>query len=211
MHTSIAEQEAIADFQQPLVQPTLLISNTSNFVKIVNDQGSHASDDVTIWRPTPSLEGFFILGDHAEPNYNDAPTGTAYIVKAVNDDPNAPLLVPPASFNLVWEHNDGSGDTQMTLWQPVPPDGYIAMGCVTYLRNDGTPTAANFPTYRCVRLDLVEETTVGGEIWNDHGTKSSFDGSIWKIDKLPNAFLAVRSYDPPNYAHKLKAKSALRP
>lgn len=216
MSTRTAEQEVISDYRIPpicdpdLAQPTLVVSNTNTFTWIINDGGSHASKDVTIFRPTPSLEGFFILGDYAQPNYN-APTGTAYIVKALNDDPTSPMLIAPSSFSLVWEHKDGSGDTQMTLWQPIAPDGYIAMGCVGYLRDKGTPTAADFPTYRCVRLDLVEDTAVGGEIWNDHGTKSAYDGSIWAIDKLPNAFIAVQSYNAPTYAHKLKAKSAVRP
>ena len=212
MTTKNVDSESIGDLKLPnicqpdIAQPTLVVSNTNNFTYVINDAGSHASKDVTIWRPTPDSPDFFIIGDYAQPNYN-APSGTAYIVKALNDDPNHPLLVPPKSFSFVWQHEDGSGDTQMTLWQPIAPDNYVAIGCVAWLRDSGQPTPASFPSYRCVRLDLVESTGIVGEIWNDHGTKSRWDGSIWSIASVPNAFVAVQSYDPPNYAYKLKARS----
>jgi hypothetical protein len=175
-------------------EPTLIVSNTSNYTKVFDDDGSGASMDVTIYRPTPSSPDYFILGDYAQPNYN-SPTGTSIIVKVVNDDPNNPLLVMPQSYTKVWDSR-GSDCTESSFWYPVAPDGYISIG---YVANAGNYAWWNPPAlsnYRCVRRDLIDKAQAGSLIWNDKGSGADADVSLYRIDGFEGSFVAQSNYDP---------------
>src|SRR5918996_3726370 len=82
-------------------EPTLQVSTTSIYAWIYNDKGSGAHMDVSIYRPTPSDPSYSILGDYAQGNYY-SPSGTSLIVRAINDDPQFPLLKQPVDYSQVW-------------------------------------------------------------------------------------------------------------
>jgi hypothetical protein len=126
--------------------PTLIVSTTSTYDWVWNDQGSGADLDVTIWRPHPSDAGFFIVGDYAQGDYA-SPSGVAVIVKAINDDPSSPLIKPPKKFNPIWNDKGSGGDNDGSIWYPVPEDGYVTLGFVGQIGYD-PPKLTNFATLR---------------------------------------------------------------
>lgn len=184
-------------------EPALIVGTTSIYDWIYNDTGSGADMDVTIWRPHPSDSSYFIIGDYAQGNYS-SPTGSAYIVKAVNDDPNNPLIKGPKDYNVIWTDKGSGGDHDGSVWYPVPDDNYIAIGYVGQL-GYGKPSIPNFV---CLRKDLVELTDGGTLIWSDKGSGADSDVALYKIVGVPNAFVAQGNYDPYNgNAYKIKGTS----
>ena len=187
-------------------EPTLLVSNTSNYDFIYNDYGCGASMDIGVWRPRPADTSFFILGDYAQPNYSPA-TGDSIIVKAINDDPDNPLLKAPTDYLQVWNDSGTGGRYDGSFWFPVAPDGYHTIGyvCVNQYKK---PAIAN---YMCVRRDLTEITPVGKLIWKDTGARTTMDISTFQVDYVPGVFVAQADYNP--YAkdcYRLKGITDLR-
>ena len=144
--------------------PTLHVSYTNDYDFIWSDKGSHASADCSVWRPVlvPG-QGYFIIGDHAQGNYHAA-AGTALVVKPVNDDPDRPLLMPPTDWVEVWNNKNSRGGADGSVWAPLPPAEYHALGHVATAGYEKPDIA----TFRCVREDLLEPTKVGKTIWADH-------------------------------------------
>ncbi|NJL26982.1 MAG: Vps62-related protein [Thermoanaerobaculia bacterium] len=172
-------------------EPTLLISTTANYVWVWSDKGSNASADCTVWRPTPTDPSFMIIGDYAQGNYGK-PTGSSLTVRAIGEDPLVPLLARPVGWNLVWTDRGSSGTYDGSIWAPVAPDGYLALG---HVANAGYQ-APEIDNYRCLRRDLVEITQVGNIIWADHHSHANKDVTLYAIDHVQNAFVAQANYNP---------------
>jgi hypothetical protein len=181
-------------------EPSLLLSTTSNYAWLYDDSGSGAHMDVAIYRPTPTDVSFAIVGDYAQGNYA-APMGSSLVVKAINDDPSSPLLKPPTGYNQVWNDQGSGGHNDGSVWWPVPPDGYVAIGCVG---QSGYDTPAGVP-YACVRQDLASPTGVLNTIWTDAGSGAHGDVSLFTPMGVPSAFVAQPNYNPwTGTAHQLK-------
>lgn len=180
-------------------EPTLIVSTTSIYNWLYNDKGSGAGMDVTIYRPVSSDDSFSIIGDYAQGNY-EQPTGTSLIVKAINDDPNNPLLKPPYDYNEVWNDHGSGGDHDGSIWFPVPPNGYYSLGFVC----NGGYNKPSISNYACVRKDLVVDAQPGSLIWNDRGSGAYKDVSIYQIIGVSSAFVAQSNYNPyTGQCHKL--------
>lgn len=183
-------------------QPTLLVSNTSNYNWLYADNGTGASMDVTIYRPAPTDTSFFIVGDYAQGNYNP-PVGTSLTVKAINDDPANPLLKAPIKYNQIWNDHGSGGKYDGSIWHPIAPDGYVALGdvCATGYNEPA------IPNYMCIRKDLVTESSAGTLIWNDRGSGAGMDVSIYQLLGVAGAFVAQGNYNPYSSAcYKLLSK-----
>lgn len=172
-------------------EPTLLVSTTSNYNWIYDDKGSGSDMDVSIYRPAPTTDGYFIIGDYAQGDYS-SPTGSSLIVMAVNDNPASPLLAAPVRYEQVWNDKKSGGDHDGSVWRPVAPDGYLALG---FVANNGYDQP-DIPNYRCLRKDLVEDTTAGGLIWNDKGSGASMDVSLYVLTGVSGSFVAQGNYNP---------------
>ena len=172
-------------------EPYLAIGNTSRYTWLYNDRGTGGIHDVSIYRPNPEDSAWFFIGDYAQNNYH-GPTGISTIVLAVNDDPNFPLIKPPASYTPVWNDKNSGGYHDGSIWFPVPPDNYISIG---FVGQAGYSAPTNIK-YACVRRDLCEKTTVGPAIWNDRKSGASQDVTIYEINGEQCVFVAQPNYDP---------------
>lgn len=172
-------------------EPTLITSATSSYTWIWSDVGSGADQDVSIFRPVPSDTSFYIVGDYAQGNFN-SPTGTSLIVKAVNDDPDNPLLKAPVRYEKVWDDADSGGDNDGSIWRPVAPDGYLSLGFVANAGYD-QPVIAN---YMCIRKDLVTDSSAGGQIWSDKDSGANMDVTVYQLLNVAGAFVAQGNYEP---------------
>ncbi|KAL4527774.1 hypothetical protein Ndes2437A_g02912 [Nannochloris sp. 'desiccata'] len=76
-----------------------------------------------------------------------------------------PPTVPPLEYTLIWRYN---GERSVSMWMPVAPPGYAAMGAVVV----GGPSVPSVDEYLCVRTDLTQSARV-------------FDSPIWAYDPIP--------------------------
>jgi hypothetical protein len=171
-------------------EPAPFISTTSRYSWLYNDQGSGGHHDVTFWRPIVEDPEYYLIGDYIQPGYSPA-YGTSYIVKAVNDDPQHPVIKPPTGYNQIWTDRGSGGDHDGSIWFPVPPNGYIAIGWVC--QSGYSPPSLR---YGCIRMDFVEESEANTWLWSDAGSGSHGDVTAWNIAGVPGAFAAQPNYHP---------------
>jgi hypothetical protein len=79
------------------------------------------------------------------------------------------LVRAPSRYRHIWS----APNAELSVWEAIPPDGFVAPGCVTHhRRNDPPPLDAIY----CVHKNLVRRGAVSGEpLWTDR------DFSAWKI------------------------------
>lgn len=164
-----------------------------------NDQGSGANMNGSFWRPKPN-NGYFIVGDHVQSNY-DKPTGMILTVKDTGGSERAGLARPD-NWELVWNDQGAGSNLDGSIWRPVPPNGYVGLGCVAH-RGYNAP---NIEDYRCVNLDLVAPAAFGDLKWNDQGSGANMDGSTYIVQPISgtqaaipgNLFWTVKGYGTPS-------------
>ncbi len=165
---------------KPLQFNDLLINFTSEFLPLWSDKGSGAHKDVGLWRPSTTsdeLSPFFSLGDVAVGHHDNI--NRSKIVPVVSDvnKVNGTALRAPLDYQLVW-HDKGTGALgNLSIWRPLPPQGYVAMGLVCGVAYDKPSTSA----MRCVREDLVQTAQVGDLIWDDKGSGATQNLNTWSI------------------------------
>ncbi len=163
----------------------LLIDFTSSFQLMWDDQGSRGERDGAFWRPLtndPRLQNFYPVGDLARNNRNEVNGATAIaVVKDAKGDTGTALR-QPLRFEQVWKDSGSGSYKDGSMWRPIPPDGYVALGLVCNSGYDPPST----DTIRCVRSDLVIPAYPGDSIWDDKGTNAWYNFGSWHI-KAPDA------------------------
>lgn len=90
--------------------------------------------------------------------------------------------------------DESGGDGECSLWMPVPPPGYKALGCVV---NIGKQPPSNHIVY-CIRSDLTTSATYSECILSAPANVNFVSGfSIWRIDNVLASFLAHASTGCP--------------
>lgn len=93
---------------------------------------------------------------------------------------------------------DEKSDTDCSIWMPVPPLGYTAVGCVVHVGNQPPPTYVVY----CIRSDLVSSTTYSECILNSPSNSWYGTGySIWRMDNVIGSFIGHASTDCPEKDH----------
>ncbi len=200
----------------------LLIDFTTEFVPLWNDKGTRADAPVTFWRPSTAssaLANFTALGDVASGSYANINQQKMVAVVSDTDPVNGTALRAPNDFELIWKHTGPRARTDFSLWRPVAPEGYVAMGDVCGVGNDKPPRN----TVRCIRADLVHTSRAGKMIWNDKGSGALANFSVWatalcetvagEVCFTPGTFKGVDSHtgpDPQVPAYVLRAELGMR-
>lgn len=167
----------------------LLINFTTEFQQIWNSTGSSHSDPVAFWHPTTApdlLPGYFPVGDVIVPDHEDINEIKVVAVVREADLPSedparGKALSRPDDYVQVWQVSGSPAKKNCTLWRPIPPEGYVALGLVCSTGEQKPSVHA----VRCIRADLVIESyiDVGKPIWSDNrGFLHHFNA--WNI-KLP--------------------------
>lgn len=133
---------------------------------------------VRIWRPFADA-GFYILGDVATAGTTSQESDQPAPVTVVSDDDGMggkttttnglPLLVAPARFRLIWQNLDTGDDEPVSLWQPVAPEGYVALGCIAvkgHSRREPDPKREGLHQLRCVHRSCVQLSTLQHGLWS---------------------------------------------
>ncbi|KAK3260914.1 hypothetical protein CYMTET_30153, partial [Cymbomonas tetramitiformis] len=149
---------------------------------------------VSFWRPVPPM-GFFALGDCMRAGY--VPPTSLLVCR---ERGGTALLAAPTGFTQVWADNGRNGRS-FSLWRPVAPPGYVALGC---LASQGHERPL-FSAVRCVRRDLARslraeqlepearafcETDASGRLGNR-------PFSVWPLQQSLCTFAAVGDHQPP--------------
>ncbi|KAI9906924.1 hypothetical protein PsorP6_004192 [Peronosclerospora sorghi] len=161
-------------------------SNRNEWMKSTADYA------LTIWRPTipqaveSALPGknWFCLGDVATCG-NGAPHTPIVLV---SDEDNRGLLMPAVRFERIdvtgkglprnSESNSYFHRKQLrSVWWPVAPPGYVALGCVGGTKEDPFE-APDVSCVRCVREDLVKRVDAFHCVWSAVSLASKGGGGI---------------------------------
>ena len=191
----------------PLQFKDLLISFTSEFLPLWNDKGSGAHRAIGLWRPSTSsdaLSQFFPLGDTATDSYRNINQSKIVAVVSDANKVDGTALRMPDDYELVWTETNSGARTPVSIWRPIAPEGYIAMGEVCGINYEKPARSA----MRCVRVDLVTSARVGESIWSDKGSGAAKDFSAWsitakdtspgEINLAPGTFIGSQRYSRPN-------------
>lgn len=208
---TIYDNAQVSDWQrEPIRVDNLLINFTTEFLSIWDTYGSNA-EPASFWRPTPAadvLPGYFPLGDVVHPGRDNINNKKVVAVVCEASTPAADpekgkALSAPTDFELVWK-DSGSGATKNgSVWRPLPPEGYVALGSVC--SNSHEKPSRN--AVRCIRADLVSASATCDLIWNDKGSGARQSISTWsaappvaasgEMHLAPGTFAGVTGYALP--------------
>ncbi|MDD1137093.1 Vps62-related protein [Pseudomonas sp. TNT2022 ID233] len=195
---------------EPIRLDNLLINFTSEFNRIWTSNGSRAKP-ATFWRPAPApdlLPGYFPLGDILIPNntsINGESVAAVVCEGALQEDGNTrgKALSRPTDFELVWKESGAGSATRTSIWRPIAPQGYVALG-MTCSSDHGKPS---LNAIRCVRADLVVSADLGDLVWDDKGSGATLNFSAWSINPptaeageicfAPGTFIGAPSHNKP--------------
>lgn len=181
--------DAFADYMaaspQDIVQnePLINVLFTDQMIPAGTDHDSGANKDLAVFLPACS-EGYYWLGQYAKGDDSPA-NGVAAIIQSLT--PGSTAL--PIGYTKVWDNSGGKGKYKYSLWRPVPPVGYVALGYLMRLWNHDTnaPSGDEVAGLVCVHESLVVQSMVdSNDIWNDHGTNADHDCSIYSIIPDPS-------------------------
>jgi len=168
---------------------------TQSYQRRWRDKGSGADKDVSLFHPKPR-PGYFALGSVAVSGYPDQPSFATLTVKPSSDL----ALAEPRDYERIYDDKGSGSDDDGSVWRPIPPDGFVALGDVVQSGYDKPSTN----DVRCVNSALVRTALVGSQVWNDKGSGGNTDGSIWAVmategGVVPQGlFLAQKGYNQPS-------------
>jgi len=205
------EDAVLARAMESIKVDNLLINFTTEFHRIWDNKGSRSKPG-GFWRPTPApdlLPGFFPLGDLAVSSHDNINDRRVVAVVCEGQPPSAganqnKALSKPDDFEQVWKDTGSGAKTDCSIWRPIPPDGYVALGLVC---SDGLDKPS-VNAVRCVRADLVVASSIDEMIWSDKGSRARQDFSVWGIQPpvaapgeihfAPGTFVGTNSYAKPD-------------
>ncbi len=159
---------------------------------LINDHGTHANMDLSIWKP--DQKGLIIhenqydfLGYFATNNYSNppAPCGPTFVFQKDDTDGNK-VLAPIKDFAEIWISNGHGRPSNLGIYSPVAPSGYIAIGAIAVMDYNHPPQAKDYPHLKCVAADQCVKVSLTKEnlIWTDQGSRASKNVVVWL---LPNS------------------------
>ncbi|PKA57778.1 hypothetical protein AXF42_Ash015155 [Apostasia shenzhenica] len=188
------QNQAIEALQFGEVNPLV---SCANFKRIwVSPKGDLPDYNLTFWRPqAPS--NYAILGDCV----TSRPIPPTQVVVAVS---NAYGRVrKPLGFKLVVLFSDfkemgggpqSDGSADCSIWLPVAPPGYTAVGFVAHVGSQPPPNHV----IHCLRSDLVTSTGYSDCIFHVPPKTRLVSGfSVWHVDNVIGSFYAHNSVDCP--------------
>lgn len=190
---------AVDDYTTPVTNPHVLARPpqinffpTMSYTLMYNDHKSDADLDGAFWRPAPPTTGWYIVGDYAQGDY-DPPRAPSLCICITGDDAEHPLLASPTGYAQIWKDTDSGAEMDGSLWAPLAPSGYVALGAV----GQTGYTTPSIATLRCVRADLVQTSTTGSLIWNSEGSGADEEVEVYSIRGM-STFYAQGNYDAPS-------------
>ncbi|MEU5127013.1 Vps62-related protein [Streptomyces mobaraensis] len=158
------------------------------FVRQWDDRGSKATLHGAFFDPRLDDflfgQGWRCLGSVGHGGNHEDITGRRATLLVRGANASDQMIKPPVRFDRIWRDEGSGAKVNGAVWRPVPPTGYVALGDVFGPWNSWDPPAPVY--YACIRKELagrtyVRQGEIGDQIWNDRGSGSKADVSIWKV------------------------------
>nr|GEV02157.1 vacuolar protein sorting-associated protein 62 [Tanacetum cinerariifolium] len=198
VHLSLSAISLILNLQSQAIsalrfQSADPLSPCTNYDQVwVSPKAKGHHDAITFWRPrAPS--NYVILGDCV----TSRPIPPSQAVMAVSNTYGR--VRKPLGFELVGSFSGIQQSERVeddcSLWKPIAPPGYLAVGCVAHIGNQPPP---NHIVY-CIRADLATSTAYSACMFSASSNKSYPSGfSIWRLDNVLGSFYANPSISSPS-------------
>jgi hypothetical protein len=158
--------------------PALWVAPTNLFDRIASNIATRIR--VSFWRArqyTYKGQVFYPVGDIALGPNSEGVKSAKFIGNMTlahsSDGPNrSTILVAgdikgPINYEQVWE--SGNGWLGFTIWRPIAPAGYIALGDVA-TSGSSKPATGNSAPIRCVPYSMAIKLAANGNVlWNSYG------------------------------------------
>lgn len=163
------------------------VLQNNQYINPVSDQGSRAHTDIIFWDPTYQGTNYFFLGmlPQKVSGYPQPPTPPTNAMPIISPN-NISCLSSPDSFSLLWSCVGNDQASNLGIFEPVPPEGFVALGSVAVSDFNIPPGLYHYALLRCVKKELCQKVPLTKEnlIWTDQGSGAPKDVSVWL---LPNA------------------------
>ncbi len=154
----------------------LLLTYTDQFTWIWDDSGSGATDDGSFWAPVPPA-GYRALGSLGRSGWGNPSNSVAMVcVKTVN---GSDALADPVDYQLAYEDRGTGGDHNVSVWKPIAPAGYAALGMVARTGYGNKPSTTDIA---CVKKTLLTPGICGSWFWDDSNSGGSQNFGGWYVD-----------------------------
>eukprot|EP00897_Mesotaenium_endlicherianum_P008373 jgi/Mesen1/7564/ME000392S06833 len=178
--------------------------------------GGAGGQQVALWKPR-APPGYVIVGHCA--TAGEAPPSRAVLALSTGYR----RVKKPKGYTLIWtapsgtsrsgnkeEQEQGLGEG-CSVWLPLAPAGYVALGCVAHCGPNPPPLSAVY----CVREDLLTPCSIGDCLfyhsWSEAGGSAvERQGSIWNVDNSVGTFFASAGLEPPGRALPQELRADLR-
>lgn len=177
---------------QILETDELLITFSQTFNYRWNDAGSGGTYDGSFYHPV-TTDGFYPLGSLGFSGYYN-PNGLLGVM-VVKAKPGSDAIAFPVDYEFIYNDAGSGANDDGSFWNPIPPDGYKAMGTVAQT-GYGAPSIYDVV---CIREDLTIPGEVNNCIWYDVGTGATLFLSTWLTEPPvagphDNAFLSTGTF-----------------
>ncbi|MEZ4883180.1 MAG: Vps62-related protein [Chitinophagales bacterium] len=158
--------------QNSIKMDALEIMFVTDYDFVYNDRGTGADANWSMWSPKLP-PGFSALGHYAHASH--AKPTTVMIAVRTSNDPTA--IAYPKDYQRIYHDGGTGGDQDGSIWMPIAPQGYRALGMVGMNGHGKPPTNAVV----CVRTDLTTYASVGKRLFTDSGSGGDLDLSVYAI------------------------------
>lgn len=186
-NTYIQNSQKIVPDNVPALEVRIIPASTVQ--QVGSDSGSGAKQDLALYRPILEKGGEWRwVGQSGNNNQN------LIIVKALV--PGA--IAEPKNFSQAWTDSGSRKNSGYSLWNVVAPPGYRALGGLARFgvgKSDyNAPSGGDIEGLVCIHESLCTEGKIAHQIWNDHGTRASANGSVWAIGANGNGGLGAGTF-----------------
>lgn len=208
----------------------LFVTHVENFTEYWHDGGSRSQKPVGFWQPNIP-DNYRALGTVAIPGWGskNLPHAGVHVVDehvvaiCVRQNPTVPAARPepsladPVDYELVWDDKGSGARYKCSLWRPIPPEGYVAMGLAA---SDDSYDKPPLNAVACVREDLTHRAVASDEpVFTGQGLGTKHDVSVWRnnappkyVDSpdsshvliAPNTYVAHTSTDQPKHLPEMR-------
>ncbi|XP_068666865.1 uncharacterized protein [Aristolochia californica] len=183
------QDQATAALQFGNANPLVPCTNFDRVWVSRKASGVAAGFNLSFWRPQPP-SNYAILGDCV----TSRPTPPSQAVMAISNTYGRvrkplgfELVGFVSSFQVSEADTSQFGVDDCSLWMPIAPPGYLAVGCVANMGREPPPTHVVY----CLRSDLVTSTVFSECILSVPANSRILAGfSIWRLDNALGSFCA---------------------
>ena len=174
------------------------ILSNSKTIEVWSSEGLRGSGDlISIWKPLPPT-GFAALGDILQVGSFEPQQPILMIQLDLKVRVGAsfiPALRAADDYQLVWRSTNSGSVRPLTIWRPIPPAHYIALGCICIPRIE-RPDGIQYVSY-CVHKSLVHRTAIfDSPLLNlTNSYRGSQKISLFQIDNDCHSFIARRAQE----------------